>query len=221
MSINLHIHFKTMYTNNKLKTKININRKSVDSQWGYPLCVFLVDKQFSGIQQYMYKGIERPLSEIILDVGENLRLLKISTDGLVDLYNIFKGVRPDQLHAHQLSHEFAVLDAKFTQLQWLRSTVKVEDINLAVTSASGSFWGNLIGGIAGGALRALGLALNGWLVGCFWFNGPLRQYFSLYRTVSQREGERKESIDESKNVQTTPTRTYCKHNRPLPYYYPN
>ena len=31
-----------------------------------------------------------------------------------------------------------------------------------------------------------------WLVGCFGFNGPLRQYFSLYRAISQREGERKE-----------------------------
>ena len=48
----------------------------------------------------------------------------------------------------------------------------------------------------------------GWLVG-FGFNGPLRQYFSLYRAVSQREGERGERIDETKNVQTTPTRTYC------------
>ena len=57
----------------------------------------------------------------------------------------------------------------------------------------------------------------GWLVGCFGFNGPLRQYFSLYRAVSQREGERGERIVESKNVQTTPTRTYCKRNRPLPY----
>ena len=57
----------------------------------------------------------------------------------------------------------------------------------------------------------------GWLVGCFGFNGPLRQYFSLYRAISQREGERRERIDESKNVQTTPTRTYCKRNRPLPY----
>ena len=56
-----------------------------------------------------------------------------------------------------------------------------------------------------------------WLAGCFGFNGPLRQYFSLYRAVSQREGERGERIDESKNVQTTPTRTYCKRNRPLPY----
>ena len=27
-------------------------------------------------------------------------------------------------------------------------------------------------------------------VGCFGFNGPLRQYFSLYRAVSQREGDR-------------------------------
>ena len=60
----------------------------------------------------------------------------------------------------------------------------------------------------------------GWLVG-FGFNSPLRQYFSLYRAVSQREGERGESIDESKNVQTTPTRTYCKRNRPLPYCYQN
>ena len=33
----------------------------------------------------------------------------------------------------------------------------------------------------------------GWLLnGCFGLNGPLRQYFSLYRAVSQREGERKE-----------------------------
>ena len=32
---------------------------------------------------------------------------------------------------------------------------------------------------------------KGWeLVGCFGFNGPLRQYFSLYRAVSQREGEK-------------------------------
>ena len=32
----------------------------------------------------------------------------------------------------------------------------------------------------------------GWLVGCLRLNGPLRQYFSLYRAVSQKEGERKE-----------------------------
>ena len=31
-----------------------------------------------------------------------------------------------------------------------------------------------------------------WLVACFGLNGPLRQYFSLYRAVSQREGDRKE-----------------------------
>ena len=61
-----------------------------------------------------------------------------------------------------------------------------------------------------------------WLVGCFGFNGPLRQYFSLYQAVSQREGERGEKrIDESKNVQTTPTRTYYKCSKPLSYCYPN
>ena len=38
-----------------------------------------------------------------------------------------------------------------------------------------------------------------WLVGCFGFNSPLRQYFSLYRAVSQREGER---IDESKKTKS-------------------
>ena len=30
--------------------------------------------------------------------------------------------------------------------------------------------------------------LVGWLVGCVRLNGPLRQYFSLYRAVSKREG---------------------------------
>ena len=34
--------------------------------------------------------------------------------------------------------------------------------------------------------------IESWLVGCFGFNGPLRQYFSLYRAVSQRVGERGE-----------------------------
>ena len=34
--------------------------------------------------------------------------------------------------------------------------------------------------------------VSGWLVGCFGFNGPLRQYFILYRAVSQKEGERGE-----------------------------
>ena len=49
-----------------------------------------------------------------------------------------------------------------------------------------------------GEIRIVG---PGWLVGCFGFNDPLRQYFSLYRVVSQREGERGEKrIDESKNV---------------------
>ena len=32
----------------------------------------------------------------------------------------------------------------------------------------------------------------GWLVGCFGLNSPLKQYFSLYQAISQREGERKE-----------------------------
>ena len=42
------------------------------------------------------------------------------------------------------------------------------------------------------ALALLESKLVGWLVGCFGFNGPLRQYFSLYRAVSRREGERGE-----------------------------
>ena len=61
-----------------------------------------------------------------------------------------------------------------------------------------------------------------WLVGCLGFNGPLRQYFSLYWAVSQREGEGgEEKTDECKNVQTTPTCTYYKRSRPLPYCNPN
>ena len=41
-----------------------------------------------------------------------------------------------------------------------------------------------------------------WLVCFFGFNGPLRQYFSLYRAVSQTVGESGEKIHESKNIQT-------------------
>ena len=59
------------------------------------------------------------------------------------------------------------------------------------------------------------------VVGCFGFDCLLRQYFSLYRAVSQRGRKKTERIDKRKNVQTSPTRTYCKRNRPLPYYNPN
>ena len=45
---------------------------------------------------------------------------------------------------------------------------------------------------------------HGTLVGCFGFNGPLRQYFSLYRVDSQREGERGERIDERKMSKPPP-----------------
>ena len=42
------------------------------------------------------------------------------------------------------------------------------------------------------------------LVGCTGFSGPLRQYFSLYRTVSQRGRKRRERIEESKNIGPSP-----------------
>ena len=34
--------------------------------------------------------------------------------------------------------------------------------------------------------------LVGWLVGCFGLNGPLRQYFSLYRAEGERGERRRE-----------------------------
>ena len=51
-----------------------------------------------------------------------------------------------------------------------------------------------------GTLRVTRILMDG----CFGLNSPLRQYFSLYWAFSHREGERRESIDERKHVQTTP-----------------
>ena len=58
-----------------------------------------------------------------------------------------------------------------------------------------------------------------WLLDCFGLNGPLRQNFSLNRAVSQRGRKKREKIDERKNVQTIPTRSYCKRNRSRPRGY--
>ena len=44
---------------------------------------------------------------------------------------------------------------------------------------------------------------------------------SISDRLPERRGEKREMIDERKNVQTTPTRTYCKRSRPLPYSNPN
>ena len=77
-------------------------------------------------------------------------------------------------------------------------------------------------GAGGGCLEIslFFLPLSG-LVDCFVLNGPLRQYFRLYRVISRSLRKRREKIEEGKNIQTTPIRTYCKRNRPLPYYHPN
>ena len=62
-----------------------------------------------------------------------------------------------------------------------------------------------------------------WLVGwLFWILRPFETVFqSISGRLPKRGRNRKERIDESKNVQTTPTRTHCMCSRPLPYYYPN
>ena len=39
---------------------------------------------------------------------------------------------------------------------------------------------------------------------CLWYNGRLRQYFCLYRIVSQRGRKKRKKVDERKNVQTNP-----------------
>ena len=54
----------------------------------------------------------------------------------------------------------------------------------------GSSEGFYIWGWSGGAMVLGKLPVPG-LVGCFGLNGPLRQYFSLYRAVSKRGRERR------------------------------
>ena len=51
--------------------------------------------------------------------------------------------------------------------------------------------------------------------------GPLNPKQPTNQRLPKRGRKRRERIDESKNVQTIPIRTYCKRSRPLPYYNPN
>ena len=60
------------------------------------------------------------------------------------------------------------------------------------------------------------IVLNDWMVGCFGLNGPLRQYFSLYRAVSQGEGERKENDRREKNSKQSPPATTASAVGPSP-----
>ena len=60
------------------------------------------------------------------------------------------------------------------------------------------------------------LGLVGWL---FCIERPVLQPIS--GRLPKRGRKRIQTTKESKNVQTTPTRTYWKHNRPLPYCHPN
>ena len=73
--------------------------------------------------------------------------------------------------------------------------------------------------------RRTGYFIIGGLVNYFRFNGPLRQYFSLCRAVSQRERERererKRNDRREKTCLNNPHRTYCKYSRPLSYNYLN
>ena len=56
-----------------------------------------------------------------------------------------------------------------------------------------------------------------WLVSCFGFNGPLRQYFSLYRAVSQRVRKKREKIDERKKNPNNPHPHLLQVQQALPF----
>ena len=60
----------------------------------------------------------------------------------------------------------------------------------------------------------------GWLVGCFGFNDPLRQYFSLYRAVSQKERKKTDRGDRKCPKQPSPALT-TRAIGPRPYPYAN
>ena len=57
-----------------------------------------------------------------------------------------------------------------------------------------------------------------------WTFFPFISFFGLLVVLKEKEREKAERIDRReyffKTFQTTPTRTYCKRNRPLPYYHP-
>ena len=61
--------------------------------------------------------------------------------------------------------------------------------------------------------------MAGWLVGwLFWVKRPFETVFqSISSRLPKRGRKRRERTEESKNVQTTPTRTYCERSMPLPY----
>ena len=61
-----------------------------------------------------------------------------------------------------------------------------------------------------------------WLVGWLWVWRPFETVFqSTWGRLPKRGRKRRERIDDSKNVQTIPTRTDCKRSRLLPNYNPN
>ena len=56
----------------------------------------------------------------------------------------------------------------------------------------------------------------------FWVYWPFETVFqSISGRLPKRGRKKRKRIDESKNVHTIPTRTYCKCSRPLPYCNPN
>ena len=61
--------------------------------------------------------------------------------------------------------------------------------------------------------------LVGWL---FWAKRPFETVFqSISGRLPERGRKKREMTDARKNAQTTPIRTCCKRNRPLPYSHPN
>ena len=52
--------------------------------------------------------------------------------------------------------------------------------------------------------------LEGWLVGCFGFDDPLREYISLY--LPERGRKKRKLTDEKKSVQTTPPAPIASNN---------
>lgn len=167
---------KTQYKGTKLLTKVTVNNRVVASKDGIPVLMYFLDQEYH-VLQYDWFDKKKTLPEIIKDTDVIMHTAYTENESrktdikanATDIESNSTLIRMHQINIDNLTKTDATVTSlihtitdediidRMERLETMTETLGSITIDVETSS---SIWGDLLGGVAGGALGALGTAFQ-------------------------------------------------------------
>ena len=174
--INFNIFTKTQIVSRKLQTSVFFENNRIGVLHGYPFCFFLLDKQFSTKEEYLWGEVRLPLEFIIEDLQDKLADIEkppklTALAARVTQLEDMTAKKADREYTEanltdmneRIENIESKTDALDSAIAWARTihlSLPEEHIKKTIENQGTSWWATLVGGLGGGALSGLGSVLS-------------------------------------------------------------